>query len=70
MSDSEIFRYLIPGINLIAVAAQGGMETLRPEVQRVYMTRALVYRDALKSFIEGYQEDIQQMTKKLEDYMA
>ncbi|KAK8553991.1 hypothetical protein V6N13_072912 [Hibiscus sabdariffa] len=41
----------------IAVAARGGMETLRPALQRLYMTRASAYRDALKSFIEGYQED-------------
>ncbi|KAA8518530.1 hypothetical protein F0562_016004 [Nyssa sinensis] len=42
----------------LAVAARGGMETLRPALQRVYMTRASAYRDALKSFIEGYQEVI------------
>ncbi|KAH1037882.1 hypothetical protein J1N35_039625 [Gossypium stocksii] len=44
----------------IAIAARGGMETLRPALQRLYMTRASAYRDALKSFIEGYQEGIQQ----------
>ncbi|KAG6744991.1 hypothetical protein POTOM_051632 [Populus tomentosa] len=43
-----------------AVAARGGMETLRPALQRVYMTRASAYRDALKSFIQGYQEGVQQ----------
>ncbi|KAI8014735.1 hypothetical protein LOK49_LG05G01032 [Camellia lanceoleosa] len=37
----------------LVVAARGGMETLRPALQRVYMTRASAYRDALKSFIEG-----------------
>ncbi|MFQ6651503.1 hypothetical protein Gotur_023805 [Gossypium turneri] len=31
------------------------METLRPALQRLYMIRASAYRDALKSFIEGYQ---------------
>ncbi|KAH9287999.1 hypothetical protein KI387_032116, partial [Taxus chinensis] len=40
----------------IAVAARGGMETLRPVLQRVYMTRASAYKDALKNFIEGYKE--------------
>ncbi|KAI3840791.1 hypothetical protein MKW92_017490 [Papaver armeniacum] len=40
----------------LAVAARGGMETLRPALQRVYMTRASSYRDALKSFIQGYQK--------------
>ncbi|MFQ6668903.1 hypothetical protein Gotur_034370 [Gossypium turneri] len=34
------------------------METLRPGLQRLYMTRASAYRDALMSFIEGYQEGI------------
>ncbi|MFQ6621634.1 hypothetical protein Gotur_026535 [Gossypium turneri] len=43
------------------------METLRPALQRLYMTRASAYRDALKSFIEGYQEGIQQVMEKKED---
>jgi len=42
----------------VAVAARGGMETLRPVLQRIYMTRATAYKDALKNFIEGYQEGI------------
>ncbi|PPR93161.1 hypothetical protein GOBAR_AA27512 [Gossypium barbadense] len=37
-----------------SIAARGGMETLRSALQRLYMTRASAYRDALKSFIEGY----------------
>ncbi|XVE61436.1 hypothetical protein DITRI_Ditri06bG0039900 [Diplodiscus trichospermus] len=54
----------------IAVAARGGMETLRPALQRLYMTRASAYRDALQSFIEGYQEGIQQVMEKKEDSKA
>ncbi|CAL5334470.1 unnamed protein product [Camellia sinensis] len=54
----------------LVVAAGGGMETLRPALQRVYMTRASAYRDALKSFIEGYQEGIQQVMVKKEDSTA
>ncbi|EOY08366.1 Embryo defective 2735 [Theobroma cacao] len=50
----------------IAVAARGGMETLRPALQKLYMTRASSYRDALKSFIDGYQEGIQQVMAKKE----
>ncbi|MQM16598.1 hypothetical protein Taro_049556 [Colocasia esculenta] len=45
----------------LAVAARGGMETLKPALQRLYMTRASAYRDALKSFIQGYQEGLQQV---------
>ena len=56
------------GSQQIAVATRGGMETLRPALQRVYMTRASAYRDALKSFIEGYQEGIQQIMEKKEDF--
>ncbi|KAK2982764.1 hypothetical protein RJ640_025180 [Escallonia rubra] len=52
----------------LAVAARGGMETLRPALQRVYMTRASAYRDALKSFIQGYQEGIQQVMEKKDDF--
>ncbi|KAA0043851.1 uncharacterized protein E5676_scaffold352G004180 [Cucumis melo var. makuwa] len=48
----------------LAVAARGGMETLKPALQRVYMTRAAAYRDALKKFIDGYQEGIQQVMEK------
>ncbi|KAE9590808.1 hypothetical protein Lal_00023389 [Lupinus albus] len=51
----------------LAVAARGGMESLRPALQRVYMTRASAYRDALKSFITGYQEGVQQVMEKKED---
>ncbi|KAI3882876.1 hypothetical protein MKW92_036499 [Papaver armeniacum] len=46
---------------------QRGMETLRPALQRVYMTRASSYRDALKSFIQGYQEGIQQVMSGKDD---
>ncbi|KAG8647001.1 hypothetical protein MANES_09G051450v8 [Manihot esculenta] len=48
----------------LAVAARGGFETLRPALQRVYVTRASAYRDALKRFIEGYEEGVQQVRKK------
>ncbi|KAL6005357.1 hypothetical protein ACLOJK_005923 [Asimina triloba] len=51
----------------LAVAARGGMETLRPALQQVYMARASAYRDALKSFIQGYQEGIQQVLAAKED---
>ncbi|KAH9619336.1 hypothetical protein KSS87_001635 [Heliosperma pusillum] len=50
------------------LAARGGMETLRPALQRLYMTRASAYRDALKSFIEGYQEGVQEVRVKKEDF--
>lgn len=55
------------GNKLTAVATRGGMETLRPALQRIYMTRASAYRDALKSFIDGYQEGIQQVMEKKDD---
>ncbi|XWS43377.1 hypothetical protein CRYUN_Cryun16bG0098000 [Craigia yunnanensis] len=50
----------------IAVAARGGMETLRPALQRLYMTRASAYRDALKSFIEEYQKVCSRSWRKRE----
>ncbi|TYH00718.1 hypothetical protein ES288_A09G001000v1 [Gossypium darwinii] len=50
-----------------SIAARGGMETLGPALERLYMTRASAYRDALKSFIEGYEEGIQQVMEKKED---
>lgn len=48
----------------LAVAARGGMETLRPVLQRVYMMRATSYRDALKAFIQGYQEGLKQVMEE------
>lgn len=53
---------------VIAVAARGGMETLRPVLQRLYMTRASAYKDALKSFIQGYQEGVQQVRDKKDEF--
>ncbi|KAK1300355.1 hypothetical protein QJS10_CPB13g01516 [Acorus calamus] len=51
----------------LAVAARGGMETLRPALQRLYMTRASAYSDALKAFIQGYQEGLQQVMEMKDD---
>lgn len=51
----------------ILVATRGGMETLRPALQRLYMTRASSYRDALQNFIQGYQEGIHQIMEKKAD---
>ncbi|TXG75620.1 hypothetical protein E1A91_1Z000400v1 [Gossypium mustelinum] len=49
---------------LAAITARGGMETWRPALQRLYLTRASAYRGALKSFIEGYQEGISRSWRK------
>ncbi|XP_020595642.1 uncharacterized protein LOC110036021 [Phalaenopsis equestris] len=51
----------------LAVAARGGMETLKPALQRLYMIRASAYRDALKCFIQGYQEGINSVMDKSKD---
>lgn len=40
------------------MAARAGAEHIKPALQRIYMTRATAYRDALKSFVEGYQEGV------------
>ncbi|CAM6108535.1 unnamed protein product [Calypogeia fissa] len=42
----------------LTVASRAGSEAMRPALQRIYMTRASAYRDALRSFVEGYQEGI------------
>lgn len=42
----------------LALASRAGAENLRPTMQRVFRTRASAYRDALRSFVEGYQEGI------------
>ncbi|CAI0462608.1 unnamed protein product [Linum tenue] len=67
------FPCSLPSLNfvpmkwVVAVAARGGAETLKPSLQRLYVTRASAYRDALKSFIEGYQEGVQQVIEKKEE---
>ncbi|XP_068646563.1 uncharacterized protein [Aristolochia californica] len=60
-ADGKTRRREPSALEDLAVAAKGGMETLRPALQRVYMTRASAYSDALKSFVQGYQEGIQQV---------
>eukprot|EP00245_Coleochaete_scutata_P006397 TRINITY_DN2082_c0_g3_i1.p1 TRINITY_DN2082_c0_g3~~TRINITY_DN2082_c0_g3_i1.p1 ORF type:complete len:166 (-),score=27.11 TRINITY_DN2082_c0_g3_i1:160-657(-) len=40
----------------IAVAAKSGIHGLRPVLQKIYVARAAAYRDALKSFVAGYQD--------------
>jgi len=52
-------------IEELALAARAGAEHIKPALQRIYMTRASAYRDALKSFVEGYQEGVaESMNKK------
>ncbi|KAB2086021.1 hypothetical protein ES319_A05G436800v1 [Gossypium barbadense] len=63
----KILNYCLSPSSLSSIAARGGMETLRPALQRLYMTKASAYRDALESFIEGYQEGIQQVMEEKED---
>ncbi|KAG0628759.1 hypothetical protein M758_1G051000 [Ceratodon purpureus] len=55
----------------LALAARAGAEHIKPALQRIYMTRASAYRDALKSFVEGYQEGIAEvMAKKSQEEAA
>eukprot|EP00250_Pteridium_aquilinum_P010938 c19728_g1_i1 orf=64-642(+) len=42
----------------LAVAARAGSEHIRPALQRIYMTKASSYRDALQNFVEGYKEGL------------
>ncbi|TVU18279.1 hypothetical protein EJB05_34368, partial [Eragrostis curvula] len=52
----------------IAVAARGGAETLKPALRRIYMTRASTYTDAMKNFVETYQEGLKdQLQEKADD---
>ncbi|TKW12938.1 hypothetical protein SEVIR_5G068100v4 [Setaria viridis] len=52
----------------LAVAARGGAETLKPTLRRIYMTRAATYTDAMKNFVETYQEGLKdQLQEKAAD---
>lgn len=44
----------------LAIAARGGVDTLKPALRRIYMTRASMYTDAMKNFVETYQEGLKE----------
>lgn len=48
----------------LAMAARAGATGVKPALQRIYMTRALAYRDALQQFVKGYQEGLSQVMEK------
>eukprot|EP00270_Netrium_digitus_P011286 TRINITY_DN3582_c0_g1_i2.p1 TRINITY_DN3582_c0_g1~~TRINITY_DN3582_c0_g1_i2.p1 ORF type:complete len:179 (-),score=52.03 TRINITY_DN3582_c0_g1_i2:44-580(-) len=50
----------------VAALSRMGAEGLRPLLQ-MYMTRASAYRDALKHFIQGYQEGLADVVKEQEE---
>ena len=51
----------------LAVAARGGAETLKPALRRIYMTRASTYTDAMKNFVETYQEGLKDQLQEKAD---
>lgn len=72
-SSCEVWTVIdVPYLHsLAALAARAGAEHIKPALQRIYMTRASAYRDALKSFVEGYQEGVAEvMNKKAEQEPA
>ncbi|EFJ18117.1 hypothetical protein SELMODRAFT_59259, partial [Selaginella moellendorffii] len=44
----------------LEAAVKLGGEHVKPALQRIYMTRATVYRDAVRSFIDGYKQGIRE----------
>ncbi|KAL6865059.1 hypothetical protein ACP4OV_016210 [Aristida adscensionis] len=48
----------------LAMAARGGAETLKPALRRIYMTRASTYTNAMKNFVETYQEGLKDQLEK------
>ncbi|XP_044949221.1 uncharacterized protein LOC123398839 [Hordeum vulgare subsp. vulgare] len=42
----------------LTVAARGGAETLKPALRRIYMTRASTYTNAVKNYVQTYQEGL------------
>lgn len=51
----------------LAVAARGGAETLKPALRRIYMTRASTYTEAMKNFVETYQEGLKDQLQEKAD---
>lgn len=51
----------------LAVAARGGVETLKPALRRIYMARASTYTDAMKNFVETYQEGLKDQLQEKAD---
>jgi hypothetical protein len=53
----------------LATAARGGAETLKPALRKLYMTRASAYTNAMKNFVETYQEGLKdQLQEKAGEY--
>ncbi|XP_024518796.1 uncharacterized protein LOC9650711 [Selaginella moellendorffii] len=48
----------------LEAAVKLGGEHVKPALQRIYMTRATVYRDAVRSFIDGYKQGIRESAEK------
>lgn len=57
-TDSEMSM-----VEELAVAAKAGSEHIKPALQRIYMTKVSAYKDALKSFVVGYQEGLTEVMK-------
>ena len=52
-----------PSRTLAAAAARGGAKTAVPYLQNLYTTRASAYGEALKQFVAGYREGLEQGAK-------
>lgn len=42
----------------LSAAARGGSQTLGPFLRKLYASRTVAYRDAMKNFLEGYREGL------------
>ena len=45
------------GVSAAAVA-RGGVQSMKPYMQQLYSSRAMLYRDALREFLKGYREGL------------
>ena len=49
-----------------ALAAKAGAHNMQTVLQKMYMTRATAYRDALREFVSGYQEGMSESAREIE----
>lgn len=48
-------------IGSAAEAARGGADKLKPTLQKIYYSRAQIFRDTAMGFIEGYKEGLREV---------
>ncbi|GMH39427.1 hypothetical protein BSKO_07325 [Bryopsis sp. KO-2023] len=47
----------------LAAAARGGADSMKPALQKIYYSRAQVFRDSALAFVEGYKDGLKEVAE-------